>query len=147
MLWRLRTYTWAMLIMLFVWPGWAQNLSSNELPQHRKWGTEMYLSQLNTVAICGSPTCECGSLNRVSQEDGPCTASSATGSCQVGSGQCCVCAITETGPSETTAVCSDLLCNCGDNPIVTKVGAPCSVTATQGQCQTGDGECCLCVAK
>ena len=36
-------------------------------------------------------TCDCGTATLVSKESGMCSVRSSTGSCSVGSGECCVC--------------------------------------------------------
>ena len=47
----------------------------------------------------------------------------------------------------TTAVCSHSLCECRGAAVVTKVGAPCTVTSLAGRCEVSHGECCLCRSK
>ena len=142
MSWRPPYYAWALLFLVGVWPGWAQHLPSGGGVQ-RESETAMFLSQLDTVAVCGHPTCDCGPLRQVSRQNGPCAAASATGRCEVGSGECCVCA----EATATVAVCSNGLCDCGGASVMTKVGAPCTVTALQGRCEVSSGECCLCMSK
>jgi hypothetical protein len=142
MSWRQQHYAWVLLCLVGVYPGWAQNMPEGERAQGEP-EIAVFLSQLQTVAVCGHPTCNCGPLRQVSRQNGPCAVTSATGSCEVGSGECCVCA----EATATTAVCSHSLCECSGASVVTKVGAPCTVTSLAGRCEVGHGECCLCRSK
>jgi hypothetical protein len=118
MRWRQLHYAWALLFLVGGWPGWAQHLPlGGEAPG--KPETAVFLSQLDTVAVCGHPTCNCGPLRQVSRQSGPCAVSSATGRCEVGSGECCLCA----EATATMAVCSQSLCTCSGASVVTKVSA------------------------
>jgi hypothetical protein len=140
--WRQQHYAWALLFLVGVWPGWAQNMPPREGTQGEPESVG-FLSQLQTVAVCGHPRCDCGPLRQISRQNGPCAVASATGRCEVGSGECCLCA----EATATSAVCSNSLCDCGGASVVTKVGAPCTVTSLQGRCEVSNGECCLCASK
>ena len=96
------------------------------------------VTQTPTLAVCGDE-CDCGAATLVAKEHGPCSVQSSTGSCALGSGECCVCAV-----ANTVAVCGDE-CDCGAALLLTKVPAPCSVTSSADQCNIGSGECCVCV--
>src|SRR6266446_7719797 len=65
----------------------------------------LQVAQLPTVAVCGD-TCDCGAATDVAKESAPCAVQSLTGSCTIGSGECCVCAA-----AQTVAVCGDT-CEC-----------------------------------
>ena len=96
------------------------------------------VTQTPTIAVCGD-TCDCGTATLVSKENAICTVQSSTGSCSVGSGECCVCTATN-----TVAVCGDT-CDCSASLLLTKVSAPCTVTSSAGQCSVSSGQCCVCV--
>ena len=138
----LQLYHWIMpcLVLLMANPSFAQTSESTVVT-----GEQLLTSQLNTVAVCGHPECDCGPFQRISHQSGPCMATSATGSCQVGSGECCVCQ----APVSTIAVCAfgTDTCDCESGTQVSKVGAPCTVTANTGGCHVGSGECCVCTPK
>ena len=97
----------------------------------------LQVAQLPTVAVCGD-TCDCGAATDVAKESAPCAVQSLTGSCTIGSGECCVCAA-----AQTVAVCG-ATCNCATGRLLTKVSAPCTVTSSVGPCSIGSGECCVC---
>ncbi len=134
----------ACLVLLIAYPSFAQTSGAPEVTRERSVKA-IYTSQLNTVAVCGHPSCDCGPFKRISREGGPCKATAATGSCQVGSGECCVCE----APASTTAVCSggSNFCHCESGTQVAKVNAPCTVTSNAGSCHVGSGECCVCTSK
>jgi hypothetical protein len=46
--------------------------------------------QRSTVAVCDTPTCDCGALRLVSKTQGPCEATAVAGGCQQGSDMCYV---------------------------------------------------------
>src|SRR4029453_12757237 len=49
----------------------------------------LQITQTLTIAVCGDE-CDCGAAAHVAKEYGLCTARSSTGSCALGSGECCV---------------------------------------------------------
>jgi hypothetical protein len=97
------------------------------------------VTQTQTIAVCGDE-CDCGATTLVTKEYGPCTVQSSTGSCTLGSGECCVCVA-----ANSFAVCGDQ-CDCGAALLLTKVPAPCTATSSAGQCTLGSGECCVCAS-
>jgi len=126
--------TWLMLVLAV--PTWAQGVRGGEEGQPRS-ETRIQVTQTQTIAVCGD-TCDCGTATSVSQESAPCTVQSSTGSCTVGSGECCVCAA-----ANTVAVCGDT-CDCSAGSLLTRVSAPCDVTSLAGSCNIGSGQCCVC---
>jgi hypothetical protein len=96
------------------------------------------VTQTLTIAVCGD-SCNCGAATRVTKQNAPCSVQSSTGSCSIGSGECCVCAA-----DNTVAVCAGV-CKCDAALLLTKVSAPCTATSSAGQCSIGSGECCVCV--
>jgi hypothetical protein len=143
MAWRHQYPAWVLLlIMACVLPIRAQAIRSGGVAQGEP-ETAMSLAQLHTAAVCGSPTCGCGQLREMSRQGGPCKVSSTAGQCQVGSGECCLCA----EATATMAICAQDLCDCGDASVVTKVGGPCEVAAATGRCYVSSGECCLCTSR
>ena len=137
----LQSYYWIMacMVLLMAHPSFAQVSGLGEVA-----GEQIHMSQSNTIAVCGQ-SCDCGPFKRISRQNGPCKATAATGSCQVGSGECCVCEAT----ASTTAVCSQGInsCDCKSSTKVAKVDAPCTVTSNAGSCHVGSGECCVCTSK
>src|SRR5262245_57236617 len=135
-LWR---QPWALtwLLLVLVVPARAQGVRVGEEGQPQPAARVQVMQNL-TIAVCGD-TCDCGTATLVSKESAICSVRSSTGSCSVGSGECCVCAVTN-----TVAVCGDT-CDCSDSVLLTKVSAPCTVTSSAGQCSTSSGECCVCV--
>jgi hypothetical protein len=130
-----RLYFIAWLVLVVAVPVLSQESRSGDATAEQI-RQRVLISQLGTIAVCGE-TCNCGTASLVSKQYGPCTADSATGSCTSGSGECCVCAATQ-----TIAVCGEEECSC-DN-VITQVAAPCSVTSSNGECNTGSGACCVC---
>src|SRR5215475_9825307 len=126
---------WLMLVLAV--PTWAQGVRGGEEGQPQS-EARIQVTQNLTIAVCGD-TCDCGTATSVSQESAPCTAQSSTGSCQVGGGACCVCAVATT----TVAVCGDT-CDCSAGSLLTSVSAPCNVTSLAGGCNVGSGQCCVC---
>ena len=135
--------TWLVLVLVLVLrlalaiPAWAQVVRGGEegpLPP----ATRLQVTQTLTIAVCGD-TCDCGTAALVSKESAICSVRSTTGSCEVGSGECCVCALTN-----TVAVCGDT-CDCSDAVLLTRVSAPCTVTSSAGPCSASSGQCCVCV--
>jgi hypothetical protein len=100
----------------------------------------MPLLQRSTVAVCGSPTCDCGALRLVSQTRGPCEATAAAGQCRQGSGMCCICE-----GAHSVVACGAGSCTCGAAQVPVEVKAPCEVVSPAGACQIGSGVCCVCV--
>jgi hypothetical protein len=135
-LWR---QPWALtwLVLVLVVPAWAQGVRVGEEGQPQP-AAHVQVTQNLTIAVCGD-TCDCGTATLVSKESAICSVRSSTGSCSVGSGECCVCAVTN-----TVAVCGDT-CDCSASVLLTKVSAPCTVTSSAGQCSASSGECCVCV--
>ncbi len=133
-----RRMQWALtwLILVLAVPALAQGARGEEEGQAQPEAC-IQVAQLPTVAVCGD-TCNCGEATDVAQESAPCAVQSLTGSCAIGSGECCVCAA-----ADTVAVCGDT-CNCAAGLLLTKVSAPCTVTSSVGQCSLGSGECCVC---
>ena len=126
--------TWLMLMLAV--PALAQvaHVSEERQPQPE---ARIQVTQNLTIAVCGD-TCDCGAATSVSKESAPCTVQSSTGSCTVGSGECCVCAA-----ANTVAVCGDT-CDCSAGALLTRVSAPCDVTSLAGSCNIGSGQCCVC---
>jgi hypothetical protein len=144
MAWRHQYPAWVLLlIMACVLPIRAQAIIRSGGVAQGEPETAMSLAQLHTAAVCGSPTCGCGQLREMSRQGGPCKVSSTAGQCQVGSGECCLCA----EATATMAICAQDLCDCGDASVVTKVGGPCEVAAATGRCYVSSGECCLCTSR
>jgi hypothetical protein len=127
--------TWLTLVLTA--PAWAQMapVGGQEQPLS---AARQQVTQTLTIAICGD-VCNCGAATRVAKQNAPCSVQSTTGSCSIGSGECCVCAA-----DNTVAVCGDT-CNCGAALLLTKVSAPCTATSSAGQCSIGSGSCCVCV--
>jgi hypothetical protein len=127
--------TWLALILTV--PALAQvaRVGEDRQPTPKE---HVQVTQTLTIAICGD-SCNCGAATRVAKENAPCSVQSSTGSCSIGSGECCVCAA-----DNTVAACGDT-CDCGAALLLTKVSAPCTVTSIAGQCSIGSGECCVCV--
>lgn len=96
--------------------------------------------QRSTIAVCGSPTCDCGTLRLVSKTHGPCEATAAAGSCRQGSGMCCVCE-----GRHSVVACGKGSCACGATQAPVQVDAPCEVVSPAGTCRLGSGVCCICV--
>ena len=134
--WQQWALTW--LVLLLTMPALAQVARVSEEGQSRP-GARLQVTQTPTIAVCGDQ-CDCGAAPGMAKEYGPCTVQSSTGSCSLGSGQCCVCAA-----ANTVAVCGDD-CDCGAALLLTKVPAPCSVTSSAGQCNIGSGQCCVCAS-
>jgi hypothetical protein len=99
---RQRRQSWVLiwLVLVLAVPALAQvvRVGGEGQPQPE---TRVQVTQNLTIAVCGD-TCDCGSATLMSKESAPCTAQSSTGSCQVGGGECCVCAA-----ANTIAVCGD----------------------------------------
>ena len=133
-----RTLLWTLpgLVLGLAVLAWAQTARVDGVgpPPH----AHVQVTQTQTVAVCGD-TCDCGGTG-VAKESAPCTVRSSTGSCTVGSGECCVCAA-----ANTVAVCGDT-CDCSSGSLLIKVSAPCDVTSSVGPCNIGSGECCVCTA-
>jgi hypothetical protein len=127
------TLTW--LVLGLAVPAWAQTARVDGMGQSQPEAL-LQVTQTPTVAVCGD-SCDCGGTG-VAKESAPCTVRSSTGSCTVGSGECCVCAA-----ANTVAVCGDT-CDCSSGSLLTKVSAPCDVTSSVGSCNIGSGECCVC---
>jgi hypothetical protein len=96
--------------------------------------------QRSSIAVCGSPTCDCGRLRLVSKTHGPCEATAAAGSCRQGSGMCCVCE-----GRHSVVACGKGSCDCGATQAPVQVNAPCEVVSPAGACRLGSGVCCICV--
>lgn len=96
--------------------------------------------QRSTVAVCGSPTCNCGTMRLISKTQGPCEATAVAGSCRQGSGMCCVCE-----GQHRVAACGEGSCTCGSTQVPMQVNAPCEVVSPAGTCRVGSGVCCICV--
>ena len=129
---------WALiwLILVLAVPALAQGARvGEEGPPQPEARIQVALTP--TVAVCGD-TCNCDAATGVAKESAPCAVQSFTGSCSIGSGECCVCAA-----ANTVAVCGDT-CNCAAGLLLTKVSAPCTVTSSVGQCSIGSGQCCVC---
>ena len=92
-----------------------------------------------TLAVCGQPTCSCGTSQLIAQEYGPCRVTSSTGDCESGTGQCCVCQA-----RKTVAICAEAACDCGGSELLIQVNAPCQESSTTGRCRIGSGQCCVC---
>ncbi len=125
--------TWLMLVLAVSALAQVARVGGVGQPQPKEL---VQVTQTPTVAVCGD-TCNCGGTG-VAKESAPCNVQSSTGSCSVGSGECCVCAA-----ANTVAACGDT-CDCTAGLLLTKVSAPCSVTSSVGQCSIGSGECCVC---
>ena len=125
------------LVLMLAVPAWAQVVRVGEErpppPEAR-----LQVTQTSTIAVCGAPQCDCGPATLVAKENAICSVQASTGSCSVGSGECCVCAA-----ANTVAVCGDT-CDCSASSLLTKVSAPCTVTSSAGSCSVGSGECCVC---
>ena len=132
-----RTLQWTLtrLVLGLAALTWAQTTRVVEVGQPQP-PARVQVTQTPTVAVCGD-TCDCGDTG-VAKESAPCTIQSSTGSCTVGSGECCVCAA-----AQTVAVCGDT-CDCTTGSLLVKVSAPCDVTSSVGPCNIGSGECCVC---
>ncbi len=126
--------TWLILVLAI--PALAQVAQVGEEGQPQP-ETRIQIAQIPTVAMCGD-ACNCGAATDVANESAPCAVQSFTGSCSIGSGECCVCAA-----ANTVAVCGDT-CDCAAGLLLTTVSAPCTVTSSVGQCSIGSGECCVC---
>ena len=96
--------------------------------------------QRSSIAVCGSPTCDCGTLRLVSKTHGPCEATATAGSCRQGSGMCCVCE-----GRHSVVACGKGSCDCGATQAPVQVNAPCEVVSPAGACRLGSGVCCICV--
>jgi hypothetical protein len=129
-------FTW-WLVLVLAMPALAQVVRVGEEGQPPPEAC-VQIAQTLTIAVCGD-TCNCGTATLVSKENAICSVQSSTGSCSVGSGECCVCAV-----GNTVAVCGDT-CDCSGSVLLTKVSAPCTVTSLTGQCSVSSGECCVCV--
>ena len=133
-----RTLPWTLtcLVLGLTVLAWAQTARVGGVgpPQPH---AHVQVTQTPTVAVCGD-SCDCGGTG-VAKESAPCNVQSSTGSCSVGSGECCVCAA-----ANTVAVCGDT-CDCSAGSLLTKVSAPCDVTSSVGPCNIGSGECCVCI--
>jgi len=124
------------LVLVLAVPALAQVVRVGEKGQPQP-AARVQVTQNLTIAVCGD-TCDCGSATLMSKESAPCTARSSTGSCQVGGGECCVCAA-----ANTIAVCGDT-CDCSASSLLTRVSAPCDVTSSSGSCNVDSGSCCVC---
>jgi hypothetical protein len=135
---RQRRQSWVLtwLVLVLAVPALAQVLRGGEEGQPQP-AARVQVTQNLTIAVCGD-TCDCGSATQMSKESGPCTVRSTTGSCQVGGGECCVCAA-----ANTIAVCGDT-CDCSSSSLLTRVSAPCNVTSSSGSCNVDSGSCCVC---
>jgi hypothetical protein len=136
---RQQRQSWALtwLVLVLAVPALAQVVRVGEEGQPQP-EARVQVTQNLTIAVCGD-TCDCGAATLMSKESGPCSVRSSTGSCQVGGGECCVCAA-----ANTIAVCGDT-CDCGASSLLTRVSAPCDVTSSAGACNVGSGACCVCV--
>jgi hypothetical protein len=132
--------SWALtwLVLVLAVPAWAQVVRVGEEGQPQPV-VPVQVTQNLTIAVCGN-TCDCGAATLVSKESGMCSVRSSTGSCQVGSGECCVCAA-----ANTVAVCGDT-CDCSASSLLTRVSAPCDVTSSAGSCNVSSGQCCVCAS-
>ncbi len=131
-------FTWLVLVLVLVLAGPAlAQVTRVDQEEPLPFEAHLQVTQTQTIAVCGDE-CNCGAATLVTKEHGPCTVQSSTGSCTLGSGQCCVCAA-----DNTLAVCSDA-CDCGAALLLTRVPAPCTVTSSAGQCTLGSGKCCVC---
>ena len=133
--WQPWALTWLVLVLAV--PALAQvaGVGEERQPQPEQY---VQVTQNPTIAVCGD-ACDCGAATLVSKENAICSVQSSTGSCSTYSGECCVCAATN-----TVAVCGDT-CDCSASLLLTKVSAPCTVTSSAGQCHISSGECCVCV--
>ena len=135
---RQRRQSWVLiwLVLVLAVPVLAQVVRVGEEGQLQP-EARVQVTQNLTIAVCGD-TCDCGSATLMSKESAPCTARSSTGSCQVGGGECCVCAA-----ANTIAVCGDT-CDCSVSTLLTQVSVPCDVTSSSGSCNVDSGSCCVC---
>ena len=124
------------LVLMLAVPAWAQGVRVGE-ERPPPPAARLQVTQTSTIAVCGD-TCDCGTATLVAKENAICSVQASTGSCSVGSGECCVCAA-----ANTVAVCGDT-CDCSASSLLTKVSAPCSVTSSAGRCSVSSGECCVC---
>jgi hypothetical protein len=135
MKWLARLSLCSLLAASLVLPAHAQLPSpTEEVP--RRTGPVPFT---HTLAVCGQPTCSCGTSRLIAQEYAPCEVTSSTGDCDSGTGQCCVCQA-----RKTVAICAESTCDCGNSELLMQVNAPCSVSSTAGQCRIGSGQCCVC---
>jgi hypothetical protein len=122
--------------LLLTWLAWAPAAA---LATHGQ-DDLLVTTQLQTIAVCGQGTCNCGAGGLISRQNAPCQATSSTGECRSSSsGQCCVCEA-----PRTVAMCAESLCNCTNSVLLTQVSAPCTVTSSAGPCRVGSGQCCVC---
>ena len=135
---RQRRQSWVLiwLVLVLAVPALAQVVRVGEEGQPQP-EARVQVTQNLTIAVCGD-TCDCGAATLVSKESAPCSVQSTTGSCQVGGGECCVCAA-----ANTIAVCGDT-CDCSASTLLTQVSAPCDVTSSSGSCNVDSGACCVC---
>jgi hypothetical protein len=87
-----RRTPWALtwLILVLAVPALAQVARGGDEGQPQPDAC-IQVAQLPTVAVCGD-TCNCDAATNVAKESAPCAVQSFTGSCSIGSGECCVCA-------------------------------------------------------
>lgn len=130
------TVTLIAVLMLMITP--RLNHAANRTEPATREGTPIL--QHSSIAVCGSPTCDCGTLRLVSKTHGPCEATAAAGSCRQGSGMCCVCE-----GRHSVVTCGEGSCDCGATQAPVKVDAPCEVVSPAGACRLGSGVCCICV--
>jgi len=135
---RQRRQPWALtwLVLMLAVPALAQVGRGGEEEQLQPTA-RLQVTQTLTIAVCGD-TCNCGTGTLVSTDSGMCSVRSSTGSCQVGSGACCVCVA-----AHTVAVCGDTG-DCSASSLLTRVSAPCEVTSSAGSCSVSSGACCVC---
>jgi len=69
--------------------------------------------QRSTVAVGGTPTCDCGALRLVSKTQGTCEATAVAGGWRQGSGMCCVCE-----GSHSVVACGQEACTCGSTQVI-----------------------------
>jgi hypothetical protein len=134
---RLQQWVLTVVVLGLAMPAWAQGRRGSEEGQPQP-AARVQITQNTTIAVCGN-NCDCGAATLMSKQDGICKVQSSTGSCQVGSGECCVCAV-----AHAVAVCGDT-CDCSGSALLTRVSAPCEVTSAAGQCYVSSGQCCVCV--
>ena len=79
--------TWLMLVLAV--PAWAQvaRVGEERQPQPE---ARTQITQNLTIAVCGD-TCDCSAGSLLTRVSAPCDVTSSAGSCNIGSGQCCVC--------------------------------------------------------
>jgi hypothetical protein len=135
MKWLMRLFVSSMLMVSLVLSAHAQLPSRSEDVPPRARSVPF----THTLAICGQPSCDCGTSRLVAQEYGPCRVTSSTGDCYSGTGQCCVCQA-----RKTVAICAEATCDCGNSELLSQANAPCQVSSTTGQCSIGSGQCCVC---